>query len=91
VPLIERFGRPDSIFRLAEVVERSPLIPEQTPPPPDGAANDWHPMREFCLERRWMLRSRELEFVISLQYWRYLTPKQRGWLTAIYERLQLEP
>jgi hypothetical protein len=57
--------------------------------PNTSADEDWHELHMFCLTRAGCLRGREREFLDSLKSWRgELTPKQRDWLMAIYERLQ---
>ena len=78
------------IHRLAEVVERSPLVPGQMPPTPDAGDNgNWRAMRRFCAGHDALLSAREKEFIADIKRWRgRLTPKQRDWLTAIYRRLQ---
>jgi hypothetical protein len=63
------------------------------PPPPSSPKKspqeDWHPMREFCLQRSTRLRERELKFIASLANWRGdLTEKQFAWLSAIHERVR---
>ena len=81
------------IHRLADVVERSPLVPGQTPPTPrdDSTAGDWRAMRRFCAGHDALLSAREKEFIADIKRWRgRLTPKQHDWLTAIYQRLQDE-
>ena len=61
--------------------------PEEPHYEPDE--EDWHEMREFCLEREHKLRSREREFIHDLERWRGdLTERQAAWLCAIYERLR---
>ena len=91
---IARCGLPVfDIHRLADVVERSPLVPGQMPPPPrdDSAAGDWRAMRRFCADHDALLSAREKEFITDIKSWRgQLTPKQHDWLTAIYQRLQDE-
>ena len=72
------------IHRLADVVERSPLVPGQIPPPPrdDSAAGDWRAMRRFCADHDTLLSAREREFIADIKRWRgRLTPKQHDWLT----------
>ena len=48
------------IHRLADVVERSPLVPGQMPPPPcdDSTAGDWRAMRRFCADHDTLLSAR---------------------------------
>ena len=79
------------IHRLADVVERSPLVPGQMPPPPcdDSTAGDWRAMRRFCADHDTLLSARERAFVLDIKRWRgRLTPKQHDWLVSIYQRLR---
>lgn len=78
------------IHRLADVVERSPLVPGQMPPTShDSAAGDWRAIRRHCADHEALMSVREREFITNIKHWRgQLTPKQRDWLTAIYQRLQ---
>jgi hypothetical protein len=49
---------------------------------------DWRAMRRFCGGHDALMSAREKEFIENLKRWRGgLTPKQRDWLTAIYQRL----
>jgi hypothetical protein len=51
--------------------------------------DDWHALRDFCLEHRRLLRERELDFLTDLGDWQgRLTPKQTEWLRGIYARLK---
>jgi hypothetical protein len=55
---------------------------------PRADDEDWHHIREFCLGRDYLLRSRERDFLIDLARWdRDLTAKQSQWLFAIYARV----
>ena len=64
------------------------LLPVKTERVVVKEEEDWHVMRDFCIERMGFLRSREQEFMQTLKYWRGdLTEKQAGWLCAIYARL----
>ena len=59
------------------------------PPHHDTHDDDWHEMREFCLQHSELLRSRELEFIENLAEWQGdLTVKQHDWLIAIYARIR---
>jgi hypothetical protein len=50
---------------------------------------NWRAMREYCLQHSALLRSREMEFLTSLDNWRgNLTEKQHDWLVAICERVR---
>jgi hypothetical protein len=63
--------------------------PQRPPPLRDESPANWREQRDYCLERRGLLRGRELEFLTSLIHWRgMLTDKQASWLTAIYQRLR---
>jgi hypothetical protein len=66
---------------LAETVSHQvPSVPQSEP---------WRAMRTFCDQHSQLLSAREKEFIADIKRWRgELTDKQRGWLTAIYERLQ---
>ena len=46
-------------------------------------------MRRFCLDRDWLLRDREREFLTSIGDWRgTLTDKQYAWLASIHARVR---
>jgi hypothetical protein len=48
-------------------------------------------MRNFCLQRPDLLRSRELTFVEDLTCWRgMLTSTQKSWLISIFARVNRE-
>jgi hypothetical protein len=51
--------------------------------------DDWRAMRDYCARHSNRLRSRELEFIVSLDDWRgNLTEKQSKWLDAIVARVR---
>jgi hypothetical protein len=55
----------------------------------DNKSPNWRLMREFCLQRAHLLRSREHQFVTGLGNWHgNLTEKQMNWLVATHSRLQ---
>jgi hypothetical protein len=71
----------------------NPAAPRPKPQPPhdqrDSDARDWRQQHAFCVERRYLLRGRELEFITDIANWRgSLTDKQASWLSAIYQRLR---
>jgi hypothetical protein len=80
------------IHRLADVVERSPLVPRQTPPPgeaPHTDAQPWRYVRGWCARHAEFLSEREYEFIASLANWRGRpTEKQLNWLLAIERRIR---
>lgn len=77
------------IHALAEVVERSPLIPGQMPPTPSDDGRPWSAIQEWCLARDEHLAPRELAFLIDIMRWRgNLTPRQHEWLLAIERRIR---
>ena len=67
-----------------------PPQPRKAPRPDDDAfADDWREMRRFCLDRDWLLRDREREFLTSIGDWRgTLTDKQFAWLASIHARVR---
>jgi len=61
------------------------------PPPHDADHGDanWRALRDFCLDRDFLLRPREREFVVGLGNWRgQVTEKQFAWLLSIYARVR---
>jgi hypothetical protein len=50
---------------------------------------DWRTMRDFCVQRPSLMRSREQEFIDDIDSWRgALTEKQSAWLVSIYTRVK---
>jgi|SRR5215472_7728998 len=69
--------------------EGEPDFPEQKEEQgPESTLANWRLMREYCLNRPYRLRDREIEFLKNIGRWRGdLTDKQFAWLAAIYSRL----
>jgi hypothetical protein len=65
--------------------------PEHAPTSPPDDDDDWHELRAFCLAHAYLLSLKERKFIVDLGRWRReLTPRQREWLNAIYDRLRRE-
>ena len=78
------------IHRLAEVVERVPLVQQRSPDTSDADDQSrWRDIRNFCANRAEFLTKRELQFIASMANWRGRpTPKQLNWLLMIERRIR---
>jgi hypothetical protein len=79
------------IHRLAEVIERSPLVPRQPvlPEAPHTDDQSWRYVRGWCARHAEYLSEREYQFIASLAQWRWHpTEKQLNWLLAIERRIR---
>lgn len=74
------------IHALAQVVERSSLVPSEKPQddPPSDMSDAWKETRGFCARHRDLLSERDRAFIESLATWRGRpTEKQLQWLLDI--------
>jgi hypothetical protein len=80
------------IHALAQVVERSSLIPSEKPqddPPSSGMSDAWKETRGFCARHRDLLSERDRAFIDSLATWRGRpTEKQLEWLLDIEAKVR---
>ena len=74
---------------LADVVDRTPLIPHQTPSTPHNDTRAGRATRDWCASHDECLTPRELEFILDLGYWHgHPTKKQMDWLLLIERKIR---
>lgn len=81
------------IHALAEIVDRSPIVPRQSPDSPTATSDDnerpWRNIRSWCADHDEFLTDRECEFISSLAHWRGRpTEKQMNWLLLIEQKIR---